>query len=468
MAGLLERAFRLRDRGTDVRTEVLAGVTTFLAMAYIIFVQPAVLSGAMFGTETGMDFGAVLVATCLSAALASALMGLWARYPVAQAPGMGENVFFVLTAIPAAAAGGAGEPWRVALGMVFLSGVAFLLLSFFGVRERILHALSPSQRAAIAAGIGLFIAFIGLQNAGLVVKDPGTAVRLARNIASPDLLVFGVGLLLGGGLLARRVRGAFLWAIGGALATALLLRGAATWWPASFEGSALITRFEIARSVVSAPPSLAPTLLKMDVIGALQPAMLPLVVVFLFMVLFDTVGTLVAVGGRAELVEDGKLKRAKQALASDAAGTTLGAMLGTSTVTSYIESAAGVEQGGRTGLTAVVTAGLFVLALFFTPVVAMVGSYAPITAPALVLVGALMAGTVREVAWDDPTEALPAFVTLVGIPLTYSIADGLALGFVAYPAVKILAGRGREAGWVFHVLGVLVLLYFLFLRSRLG
>jgi AGZA family xanthine/uracil permease-like MFS transporter len=471
MSGWLDRAFGLRDRGTDVRTEVLAGATTFLAMAYIIFVQPAVLSGAMFGIDTGMDFGAVTAATCLSAALATALMGLWARYPVAQAPGMGENVFFVLTAIPAAAAAGAREPWRVALGMVFLSGVLFLALSFFGVRERILHALSPSQRAAIAGGIGLFIAFIGLQNAGLVAKDPGTAVRLTRDLASSDLLVFAVGLVVGGGLLARRVRGAFLWGIGAALGTALVLRGVAAAFPgaaAAFADSALVTRFHLAQGVVSAPPSLAPTFLKMDVAGALAPAMIPLVIVFLFMVLFDTVGTLVAVGSRAGLVKDGKLERATQALASDASGTTLGALLGTSTVTSYIESAAGVEQGGRTGLTAVTTAALFVLALFFTPVVEMVGSYAPITAPALVLVGALMVGTLREIAWEDPTEALPAFVTLIGIPLTYSIADGLALGFLAYPAVKIFAGRGRETGWIFHVLGVLVLLYFLLVRGRLG
>lgn len=470
MRGVLERAFRLGERGTTVRTEILAGTTTFLAMAYIVFVQPAILSGAMFETDTGMDLGAVTAATCLSAALATALMGLWARYPVAQAPGMGENVFFVLTAIPAAAAAGAEEPWRVALGMVFLSGVAFLLLSFVGVRERLLHALTPSQRAAIATGIGFFIAFVGLKNAGLVVPDPGTGIRLAKTLASPDLLVFAVGLLVGGGLLARGARGAFLWGIGASLATALALRGTADFFPrvaAAFEGSGLVDRFEIADGIVAAPPSLAPTVLKMDVLGALSPAMLPLVLVFLFMVMFDTVGTLVAVGGRAGLMEDGKLRRAKEALASDASGTTLGAILGTSTVTAYIESAAGVEAGGRTGLTALVVACFFLLALFFAPVVAMVGSYPPIAAPALVLVGVLMAGTVREIAWDDPTEAIPAFVTMLGIPLTYSIADGLALGFLAYPAVKLLAGRGREAGWLFHGLGVVILLYFLLVRGSL-
>ncbi|HEX5043593.1 MAG TPA: NCS2 family permease [Candidatus Polarisedimenticolaceae bacterium] len=469
-SAILERLFALRRSGTDVRTEVLAGLTTFLTMAYILFVQPAVLSGALFGTPTGMDFGAVAAATAISAAVASAVMALYARYPIAQAPGMGENFFFVLTAIPAAAAAGHPEPWRAALGMVFLSGVLFLTLSFFGVRERILDALSPSLRGAIAAGIGLFIAFIGLQNTGVIVRDPGSAVRLNPSLLSPDLLVFGVGLVTAVGLHARRLRGALVAGIAAALATSLALRAGAALLPAlsgceAMRTSMLLTRFAPSARMVSLPPSLTPTFLKMDVAAALSPALLPLMLVFLFMVLFDTVGTLVGVSQRAGMLVDGKLPRARQALASDAIGTMAGAALGTSTVTSYIESAAGVAQGGRTGLTALTVAFLFLGSLFFTPLVAMVGSYPPVTAPALVLVGALMMGASREIAWEDPTEAVPAFAVLAGIPLTYSIADGLALGFLAYPAIKLLAGRGREVPALLHVLGVVLALYLVLVRG---
>jgi AGZA family xanthine/uracil permease-like MFS transporter len=414
----------------------------------------------------------VATATCLSAAVASAVMALYARYPIAQAPGMGENFFFVLTALPAAAAAGYAEPWRVALGMVFLSGLLFLALSAFGVRERILSALSPSLRSAVAAGIGLFIAFIGVQNTGLILKDPGTAVRLNPHLVSVDLGVFFVGLVTAVGLHARRVRGFVVVGIAAALASALALRAAAAGIPAfassgAMHGSMLELRFAPAAQVVSLPPSLAPTFMRMDLRAALDPALLPLVLVFLFMVLFDTVGTLVGVTERAGLLVDGKLPRARQALMSDAIGTMTGAALGTSTVTSYIESAAGVAQGGRTGLTALTTAALFLLSLFFSPLLAMVGSYPPITAPALVLVGALMMRSARDIAWDDPTESIPAFAILAGIPLTYSIADGLALGFLSYPVVKVLAGRGSEAGVVLTGLAVLLFFYFLFVRGQL-
>jgi AGZA family xanthine/uracil permease-like MFS transporter len=471
-AETLERVFALRENDTDAGTEMLAGVTTFLTMAYILFVQPAVLSGSLFGKPTGMDLGAVATATCLSAAVASAVMGLYARYPIAQAPGMGENFFFVLTALPAAAAAGYAEPWRAALGMVFLSGLLFLLLSAVGLRERILDALSPSLRGAIAAGIGLFITFIGLQNTGLVLKDPGTAVRLNPHLLSPDLGVFFVGLVAAVALHARRVKGWLVLGIGAALAFALALRAAAAAVPAlaaseSMRGSMLATRFAPTAHVVSFPPSLAPTFLRMDLRAALDPSLLPLVLVFLFMVLFDTVGTLVGVSERAGLLVDGKLPRARQALMSDAIGTMTGAALGTSTVTSYIESAAGVAQGGRTGLTALTVAGLFLLSLFFSPLVAMVGSYPPVTAPALVLVGAMMMRAARDIAWDDPTESIPAFAILAGIPLTYSIADGLALGFLAYPVLKVLAGRGREVGLLLKGLAVVLALYFIFVRGAL-
>jgi len=456
-----------------VRTELMAGVTTFLTMSYIIFVQPAVLSGVMFGQPTGMDFGAVTTATCLAAALASAIMGLYARYPIAQAPGMGENFFFVFTAIPVAAAAGAAVPWAAALGAVFISGVLFLLVSLVGAREAVMNAISPSMRHAIAGGIGLFIAFIGLQNAGLIVKDPGTAVRLNPHFASPDLVVFFVGLLVAGGLHARRVRGSILWGIlaGGALAAAmkllLPLAGPEIAGAPLVAQSGLVTRFEIAEQLVAPPPSLEPTLFQMDLRGALSLAMMPIVAIFLFMVFFDTVGTLVGVAQQAGLMRDDRLPRARQAFVSDAVGTVAGACLGTSTVTSYIESATGVEQGGRTGLTAVTVAGLFLLALFFSPVVEMLGGYAPVTAPALVLVGGMMLRNVRHIDWDDYTELLPAFLVLLGIPLSYSIADGLALGFIAYPLLKLLAGRAGEVRRVAWLVAALLLGYFVFVRSTL-
>jgi len=335
----------------------------------------------------------------------------------------------------------------------------------------VMNAISPSMKHAIAAGIGLFIAFIGLQNAGLVVKDPGTAVRLNANFASPDLVVFFVGLLVAAGLHARRVRGSILWGIlaAGALAVALKLAIPQLGLAAEpvVAGSGLAQRFEIAEAVVAAPPSLAPTLLQMDVRGALTPAMAPIVAVFLFMVFFDTVGTLVGVAQQAGFMRDNRLPRARQAFVSDAVGTVAGACLGTSTVTSYIESATGVEQGGRTGLTALTVAVLFLVALFFSPVVEMLGAYAPITAPALVLVGGMMLGSVRHLDWDDYTEVVPGFLVLVGIPLSYSIADGLALGFMCYPVVKLLGGRAREAGWISWLVAALLLGYFLFVRSRL-
>jgi AGZA family xanthine/uracil permease-like MFS transporter len=470
---MLNRLFRLSESGTTARTEVVAGVTTFLTMSYIIFVQPAVLSGVMFGQPTGMDFGAVMTATCVAAALASAIMGLYARYPIAQAPGMGENFFFVLTAVPAAAAAGAAVPWATALGAVFVSGVLFLVLSLVGVREAVMNAISPSMKHAIAAGIGLFIAFIGLQNAGLIVKDPGTTVRLNPHFASPDLVVFFVGLLVAAGLHARRVRGSILWGIlaAGALATSLklllpYLDAELVATPLIAE-SALVNRFEIADRVVDTPPSLAPTLLQMDVRGALTLAMAPIVAIFLFMVFFDTVGTLVGVAQQAGLMRDDRLPRARQAFVSDAVGTVAGAALGTSTVTSYIESATGVEQGGRTGLTAVTVAALFLLALFLSPLVAMFGGYAPVTAPALVIVGGMMLRNVQHLDWDDYTEVLPAFLVLIGIPLSYSIADGLALGFVAYPLVKVLGGRVRDVRWMSWLVAVLLLGYFVLVRSRI-
>jgi adenine/guanine/hypoxanthine permease len=470
---MIERFFKLSENNTNLRTEALAGMTTFLTMAYIIFVQPAVLSGKMFGTDTGMDFGAVTTATCLSAALATAIMALYARYPIAQAPGMGENFFFVFSALPAATAGGFTNGWQVALGVVFVSGVLFLILSLVGLRELIFNAVSPSLKNGIAAGIGLLIAFIGLQQAGVIVKDPGTAVKLNSHFASPDLIIFFVGMLTTAILHVRRVRGSILWGIIVATALACLLKLILPLMPASISAddvseSMLNNRFEFSKALVALPPSLGPTFLKMDVAHALTPKMLPFVFVFLFMLTFDAIGTLIGVCEQAGFMRDNKLPRAKQAMVSDAIGTVAGAALGTSTVTSFVESAAGVEAGGRTGLTGLVVAALFLLALFFSPLIAMIGGYPPITAPALTIVGAMMMQNVAKIEWKDYTESIPAFLIIIGIPLSYSIADGLAFGFISYAVVKAFSGRSREISWLTYVLAIVLVLYFGFVRSRMG
>ena len=471
---MLERLFRLSENRTTVRTEVIAGVTTFLTMAYIIFVQPMVLSGALFGKPTGMDFHSVTAATCISAALATAIMAIYARYPIAQAPGMGENFFFVLSALPAAQAAGFANAWQVALGVVFISGLIFLILSVAGLRELIFNSVSPSLKSAIAAGIGLFIAFIGLQNTGLILKDPGTGVKLNGHLASPDVIVFFFGLFVTAVLHARKVRGSILWGIVGATVLAIIFKLSLPHFSPAIAGSpevtesALVKRFELAKGIVAPPPSVAPTFLKLDLVHAISAPMLPFIFVFLFMLVFDAIGTLIGVCEQAEFIQENRLPRAKEAMLSDAIGTVAGAVLGTSTVTSFIESAAGVEQGGRTGLTGLVVAALFLLALFFSPIIAMVGSYPPITAPALVIVGAMMIQNVTKVNWQDYSEGIPAFLTLVGIPFSFSIADGLAIGLISYPIIKLFSGKGREVGWLTYVLAVMLAGYFLFLRSRMG
>jgi len=435
---LLDRWFGFSRAGSSLRAEVRGGLVTFLAMSYIIFVQPAVLAGA------GMDFGAVMVATCISSALATLVMAFWANYPVALAPCMGENFFFV--SVVTGVVTGSKVPWQTALAAVFVSGVLFLILSLVKLREALIDKLPASLKFAIPAGIGLFIAFIGMQNLGLVVAAPGSMVRLGNLASGPVLLGLG-GLLLCAVLMTLGVAGAMLWSMLAVLAAGLLF-GFIRW-----------------QGVVDVPPDPRPVLLQLDFAGLLDLAMLPVVVLFLFMVLFDTVGTLVGVGQQAGLMKDGKLERASRALAADAIGTTAGALLGTSTVSSYIESAAGVAAGARTGLASVVTALCFLAALFFYPLIKMAGGgvaladgqvLQPVTAPVLIAVGALMLSSARHIEWDDFSEALPAFLVLAGIPLTYSIADGLALGFVAWPLIKLLSGRARQIPWLVLVLAVLL------------
>ena len=433
---VLQHAFRLRENGTTVRTEVVAGITTFLTMAYIIFVQPTVLSAA------GMDVGAVLVATCVASGIATLLMGLLGNYPIAVAPAMGHNFFFAFTVCVAMQV-----PWRVALGAVAVAGALFVATAGLGLRERLVTAIPASLTHAIAVGIGLLIALIGLEWGGIVVDAPGTLVTLGR-LSSPPALLTIFGLVVIGVLQARGVRGALL---AGMLASTAV--GLATG----------LVRYQ---GIVSAPPSIAPTFLQLDVAGALSPAMAPVIIIFFFLALFDSVGTLVGVANRAGLMRGGRLPRIRPALLADAIGTVAGAVLGTSTVTAYVESAAGVAAGGRTGLANVVTAALFFASLLFFPLVRMIGGgypvgdslvLYPVVAPALILVGTMMMASVGTIAWDDPTEAIPAFLTIVIMPLAVSITDGIAFGFIAYAVLKIGTGRWRDAHWLVYLCAALFL-----------
>jgi AGZA family xanthine/uracil permease-like MFS transporter len=439
----LERRFALAAHGTTVRRESLAGATTFLTMAYIIFVQPTLLSAC------GMDFGAVLVATCLSTAFASALMALMANYPIAVAPAMGHNFFFAYTVVI-----GMQVPWRVALGGVAIAGVVFVLTAGVGLRERLITAIPGSIKYAIAAGIGLLIAMVGLQWAGLVVAAPGTIVALG-SLHSPPVLLALAGLALTSVLMARRVPGAFLWGMLATTAAGLPLG---------------LVRYQ---GLASRPPSILPTLGQLDVVGAFAPGMTTVIFVFFLLALFDSVGTLVAVSEQAGLMRDGTLPRARQALLADALGTVAGAVLGTSTVTAYVESGAGVAAGGRTGLTSLVTAGLFLAALFLYPLARMVGggyvtdsgTLYPVIAPALVLVGTMMIGGLRQIPWEEPTESIPAFLTVVMMPLTLSITEGVAFGLTAHVVLKVGAGRAREVHPLIYGFAALFVIRYAFLRG---
>lgn len=426
---MLERLFRLKEHGTTVRTEILAGITTFLTMSYIVFVNPQILKAA------GMDHGAVFVATCLAAAIGSLIMGLYANYPVALAPGMGLNAFFTYGVVL-----GMGHTWQVALGAVFVSGIAFLCLSLLPIREWIINAIPKSLKMAISAGIGLFLAIIALQNAGIVVAHPATLVAMG-DLKKPEAVLAAGGFVILAAMWARRVPGAAIIAI--LLVTAMGVGLGVT--PAS--------------GIASAPPSLAPTFMAMDVKGALDIALIGVIVAFLFVDLFDTAGTLVGVAHRAGMLDaNGRLPRLKRALVADSTATVAGAMFGTSTTTSYIESAAGIAAGGRTGLTAVTVAVLFLLALFLSPLAATVPAYA--TAPALLLVACLMTRGLAEIPWDDITEAAPAALTAIAMPLTFSIATGIGFGFIAYAVIKLLAFRAQEASPAVMVLALIFALKF--------
>ncbi len=422
--------FRLEERNTSVRTEVLAGCTTFLTLSYIIFVNPLVLGGA------GMDAGAVLVATCLAAAFGSAVMGLYANYPIALAPGMGLNAYFAAVAV-----GTLGLSWQTALGAVFCSGVLMLILSVLPVREWVVNAIPRSQKLAIAAGIGFFLIIIGLRNAGVVVGSEATLVTLG-NLTQWPVVLAALGFVGIVALEQRRLPGAVLICI-----LALSMAG----WVAGQSPQP--------ESVLAAPPSLAPTFLQLDIAAAFEVGLVAIVFAFLMVDLFDTSGTLVAVLNEAGLTDGtGRVPHLRRALVADSSATIVGSLLGTSTTTSYIESAAGVRAGGRTGLTALVVAGLFLVAIVFAPVANAIPGYA--TAPAIVFVGCVMARALRDVEWDDLTESVPAIVTAIAMPFTYSIATGIGLGFIAYALIKVLAGRRRELNAAVATVAVLFAIRF--------
>jgi len=430
----LENYFQFQRLGTNWKTEILAGLTTFITMAYIVFVNPAILH------EAGMPLGAVTAATCISAAFGSLMMGIVARYPIALAPGMGLNAYFTYTVVK-----GMGIAWQAALGAVFLSGLAFLILTALGVRRLIVAAIPFELYAAVAAGVGLFIAFIGFRNAGLIAPNPATVVAMG-NLRDPHTLLAVFGLLAISALLAWRVPAAML--VGILLTTAVgIAAGLAPWHPQSY-------------SVLD----LSATFLKLDVRATLRLGFFEIVFVFLFIDMFDNIGTLVAVGKRAGLFTQAHtIPRVNRILYADASATVVGSLTGTSTVVSYIESAAGVAAGGRSGVTAIVTGLAFVAALFVAPAVGAIPAAA--TAPALIVVGSLMMTAIGEVDWKEAEVAVPAFLTMLAIPLTFSIANGLAFGFIAYTVLKLARGKFREVNWLVYVLTLLFIARFHYLKG---
>jgi AGZA family xanthine/uracil permease-like MFS transporter len=434
MLSRLERYFEFRRLGTNWRTEILAGVTTFVTMAYIVLVNPAILADA------GVPLAAVTAATCLSAAFGSILMGVVARYPIALAPGMGLNAYFTYTVCLKM-----HIPWQTALGAVFISGILFLALTGAGIRQMILRAIPHELYAAVASGIGLFIAFIGFQHAGLVVRDPNTMVSMG-NIKSPTTALALFGLLLMVALEVKKVRGSILIGVLSVTGIAWAL-GMVHWTPTPIG-------FQ----------SLAATAFKLDIRGALSKGLLEIIFVFFFVDLFDNLGTLVAVTKRAGLIApDHSIPRLNRILFADATSTVFGSLTGTSTVTSYVESTAGVAAGGRSGVTAIVTGLLFLGAIVAAPFVGIVPPAA--TAPALILVGSLMLATVTEIRWHEPLVAVPAFLTVVLIPLTYSIANGLGFGIISWAVLHLVTGKFRRQDWLLYVLAALFLARFIYLGA---
>lgn len=429
----LARTFKLEEHQTDVRTEVLAGLTTFLTMAYIIFVNPNILADA------GMPHDAVFVATCIAAAIGTIIMGMYANYPIAMAPGMGLNAYFAYAVVK-----GMGFTWQAALGAVFISGCLFLLVSVFRIREMIVNGIPHSIRVAITAGIGLFLGIVSLRGAGLIVGNPATLVTLG-NVHQPSVILAVIGFFVIVALDHLRVKGAILIGILSVTAASFFFAGN------TFHG------------VVSMPPSLAPTLMQLDIMGALSVGILNVVLVFFLVELFDATGTLMGVANRAGLLKQGKMDRLNKALLADSTAIMAGSLLGTSSTTAYIESASGVQAGGRTGLTALTVAALFLLCLFFSPLAGVVPAYA--TAPALLYVSCLMLRELVDLNWEDTTEAVPAVLTALMMPFTYSIANGVAFGFITYAGLKLFTGRMREVPVIVWIISAVFLFRFFYLSG---
>ncbi|MGJ8454787.1 NCS2 family permease [Pseudothermotoga sp. U03pept] len=444
----MEKLFHLKENGTTVRKEVVAGITTFLTMAYIVFVNPSILINVIPGATPGSDlytqfFGAFMVATIFGSVAATLIMALYANYPFALAPGMGLNAYFTFTVCLKM-----GIDWRVALTAVFVEGLIFILLTITGARGFVVKAVPDSVKLATGAGIGLFIAFIGLKGAGIVVSDPATFVSLGH-LSDPNVVVAIIGFFIITVLFALKVPGAIMIGI---LVSTLI-------------GALPIFNVTHYQGIVGAIPSIAPTFMKMNFnLQALGSAAFWMVVfTFFFVDFFDTLGTLTGLAESAGFMKNGDLPRSSRAYLADAVGTSVGAAFGTSTVTTYIESSAGIAEGGRTGLTALVVAVLMLLMLFFSPLAMTVPTAA--TAPALIFVGVLMIKTLKKINWDDISEAVPAFITLLMMPLTYSIANGIALGIITYPIVKVFSGKAKQVHWLTWILAVLFVLYLIFLRE---
>ena len=425
---VLERLFNLSENKTTFRTEVLAGITTFLAMSYIIIVNPMILSA------TGMDHGAVFVATCLAAAIGCVVMGIIANYPIALAPGMGLNAYFTYSVCL-----GMGVPWQTALAAVFVSGLVLIAISMFKIREAIVNAIPMSLKFAIGGGIGLFLALVALKNAGIIVDNPATLVGLG-DLKQPSVLLALLGFLLIVVMHHFKVRGAIVISI-------LAITGIAT-----------VLGYNEFKGVVGEIPSLAPTLMQMNFEGLFTASLIGVIFVFFLVDLFDSTGTLVGVSHRAGLLKDGKLPRLKKALFADSSAIVAGAALGTSSTTPYIESSAGVAAGGRTGLTAVVVGILFILCLFLAPLAQSVPGFA--TAPALLFVGVLMIQGITNIDWEDITEAVPAFLTIIFMPFSYSIADGIAMGFISYALIKLFTGKAKTVPYMVWIVAALWVLKF--------
>jgi adenine/guanine/hypoxanthine permease len=429
--GFLERTFKLKDHHTDTKTEILAGVTTFMTMAYILIVNPLILSDA------NMDFGAVFTATAVASIIATLVMAFYANYPFALAPGMGLNAFFVYGIVL-----GMGYSWQMALAAVFIEGIIFMILTMLNVREAIIRSIPLNLKHAVSVGIGLFIAFIGLSNAGVIVSYEATIVSLG-DMTSPGPFMALIGLVITGVLLAKGIKGALL--IGILITTAVGIPLGMTQLPSQ---------------IISAPPSLAPVFLQFDFSRLFSLDMLVILFTLLFVDMFDTIGTLVGVADKADMLDEtGNLPKAKQALFADAVGTTVGACLGTSTVTTYVESAAGVAEGGRTGLTALSTAGMFMIALLFSPIFIMVPGAA--TAPALVLVGLFMMSPIKKINFTDYTEAIPAFLTIIMMPLSFSIAEGIVFGMISYTVLKLFTGKMRDVSLIMIILSIIFIINFI-------